>query len=185
MDDEKIIELFFKRSERAIRELDMKYGKVCYGLSYNILGDRQDAEECVNDAFFGVWNAIPPLKPNPLSAYLYKIVRNMSLKACEKKNAAKRRSNYMIAMEEIEPYIAAPNDVETEIGVKELTHIIEDFLETLSLENRVIFMRRYWFTDTCKEIGRRVGLTEKNVTVRLSRIRRSLKAYLIEREVFL
>lgn len=85
MEDEKIIELFFNRSEQAIQELDMKYGKICHELSYNIVNDRQDAGECVNDAYLGMWNAIPPAMPNPLLAYLCKIVRNISLKTYYKK----------------------------------------------------------------------------------------------------
>lgn len=88
-------------------------------------------------------------------------------------------------MEEIETYIADQNTVETEIEAKELAHIIEGFLDTLTVENRVIFMRRYWFSDNCKEIAERVGLTEKNISVRLTRIRQKLKDYLTEREVFL
>ena len=80
IDDEKIIEMFFGRSEQGIRELDIKYGKVCHNLSYHIVGSRQDAEECVNDAYLGAWNAIPPARPNPLLSYLLKIVRNISLK---------------------------------------------------------------------------------------------------------
>ena len=101
--DEEIIALFFARSEQGIRELDLKYGKVCHRLSYNILGDAQDAEECVSDAYLGAWNAIPPAKPDPLLTYICKIVRNVSLKLQGKKRAAKRRSGYTVAMEEIEP----------------------------------------------------------------------------------
>ena len=80
IDDEKIIEMFFERSEQGIRELDIKYGKICHNLSYNIVNNRQDAEECVNDAYLGAWNAIPPVRPNPLLSYIVKIVRNISLK---------------------------------------------------------------------------------------------------------
>lgn len=183
-EDEKILELFFSRSEQAVRELDLKYGKICHRLSYNIVNNRQDAEECVNDAYLGAWNAIPPAKPDPLLAYLCKIVRNLSLKAYYRKNAAKRSGVYTVAMEEIEACMAGPHTVEKELENKELAHIIEDFLDTLSAENRVIFLRRYWFSDSCREIAGCTGLTEKNVSVRLTRIRQKLKAYLIEREVF-
>lgn len=185
IEDEKIIEMFFERSEKAIQELDSKYGKVCHSLSYSIVNNRQDAEECVSDAYLGAWNTIPPAKPDSLRSYLCKIVRNISLKAYYKKEAAKRSSRYTVAMEEIETYIADQNTVETEIEAKELAHIIEGFLDTLTVENRVIFMRRYWFSDNCKEIAERVGLTEKNISVRLTRIRQKLKDYLTEREVFL
>ena len=184
IDDEKIIELFFERSEQAIRELDIKYGKICHNLSYNIVNNRQDAEECVNDAYLGAWNAIPPARPNPLLTYICKIVRNISLKIYYRKEAAKRSSQYTIAMEEIEACIAAPNAVEAEIEARELACIIGDFLDTLTAENRVIFMRRYWFADSYKDIAEFVGLSEKNVSVRLTRIRQKMKEYLAEREVF-
>lgn len=185
MEDAGIIELFFERSEQGIRELDIKYGKACRKLSYNIVNDRQDAEECVNDAYLGAWNAIPPVKPDPLLTYICKIVRNISLNLYHRKEAAKRSSHYTIAMEEIEACIAATNAVEAEIEVVELAHIIERFLDTLTVENRVLFMRRYWFSDSCRDIAGFMGLTEKNVSVRLTRIREKLRQYLIEQEVFI
>ena len=117
--DENIIELFFARSEQGIRELDIKYGKDFHNLSYHIVGSRQDAEECVNDAYLGAWNAIPPARPNPLLTYICKIVRNVSLKVYYRKKAAKRSSHYTIAMEEIEACIAAPNTVKAEIEARE------------------------------------------------------------------
>ena len=184
IDDEKIIELFFERSEQGIRELNMKYGKICHNLSYNIVNSRRDAEECVNDAYLGAWNAIPPARPNPLLSYLLKIVRNISLKIYWRKEAAKRSSHYTIALEEIEACIADQKNIEEEIEVRELACIIESFLDTLTIENRVIFMRRYWFSDSYKDIAEFVGLSEKNISVRLTRIREKMKQYLIEREVF-
>ena len=184
IDDEKIIEMFFERSEQAIRELDIKYGKICHNLSYNIVNNRQDAEECVNDAYLGAWNAIPPTRPNPLLSYIVKIVRNISLKIYWRKEATKRSGHYAIALQEIEGCIADPKTVEDEIEAKELARIIEEFLDTLTVENRVIFMRRYWFADSYKDIAEFVGLSEKTISVRLTRIREKLKQYLIERGVF-
>ena len=184
IDDEKIIDLFFERSEQGIRELDNKYGAVCHNLSYNIVNNRQDAEECVNDAYLGAWNAIPPVRPNPLLSYIVKIVRNISLKIYWRKEAAKRNSTYTIAMEEIETCIADPNTVETEIEARELARIIEAFLDTLTVKERVIFMRRYAYADTYADIAKRIGISEKNVSVRLTLIRQKMKQYLIEREVF-
>ena len=183
MVDEKIIELFFERSEQAIKEMDIKYGRVCHNISYNILSDRMDAEECVNDAYLGAWNAIPPARPNPLLTYLCKIVRNLSLKRYYMKEAIKRNSTYDVAMEELEAYLSSPNTVEAEIEARELARIIESFLDTLSVENRVIFLRRYWFSDTYSDIAQRVGLTEKNVSVRLTRTRSKMREYLLERGV--
>ena len=182
--DEQIIELFFNRSGNAIDELDKKYGKVLHKLSYNILNDRLDVEECLNDSYLGVWNTIPPERPNPLLTYVCKIVRNISLKRYHSKTALKRNSTYDIAMSEVENYILAPNSVESEIEAKELATLIENFLDTLSVENRVIFMRRYWFSDTYKEIADRVGMTEKMVSMRLTRIRRKMREFLLAREVF-
>ena len=184
IDDEKIIEMFFERSEQAIRELDIKYGKICHILSYNIVNNRQDAEECVNDAYLGAWNAIPPVRPNPLLSYIVKIVRYISLKIYWRKEAAKRSGQYKIALEEIEGYIADSKTVEDEIEARELARIIGAFLDTLTLENRVIFMRRYWFADSYRDIAELMGLSEKNISVRLTRIREKMKQYLIEREVF-
>lgn len=184
IDDEKIIDLFFERSEQAIWELDIKYGKICYNLSYNIVNSRQDAEECVNDAYLGAWNAIPPAHPNPLLSYIVKIVRNISLKIYWRKEATKRSSNYTIAMEEIEACIADPETVEAEIEARELARIIESFLDTLTAKERVIFMRRYAYMDAYADIAERVGISEKNVSVRLTLIRQKMKQYLNEREVF-
>ncbi len=185
MNDERIIELFFERSEQAINELDGKYGKVFHSVSYNILGNRSDAEECVNDAYLGAWNAIPPAKPNPLLAFVCKIVRNISLKRYKQNIAAKRNSSYDVAMEELEDCLSSSTTIEDEIAEQELTGIIESFLDSLSKENRVIFLRRYWFSDTYADIAKQVGLTEKNVSVRLTRLRKELREYLSERGVLL
>ena len=138
----------------------------------------------MNDAYLGVWNAIPPAKPDPLLTYVCKIVRSISLKIYWRKEAVKRSSRYTIALEEIEACIADTKTVEDEMEAKELARIIEDFLDTQTLENRIIFMRRYWFADSYKDIAGFVGLSEKNISVRLTRIREKMKQYLIEREVF-
>ena len=183
MDDEKIIELFFARSELAISELDAKYGKVCHKLSYNILNNLLDAEECVNDAYFGTWNAIPPERPNPLLAFVCVLVRRYSIMRHRANTAMKRNSSYDIAISELEHCMKDPKDVENTMDAKILAHMIEEFLDTLSLENRVIFMSRYWFSDSYKSIAERTGLTEKNVSVRLTRVRKQLREYLAEREV--
>ena len=184
INDEEIIDLFFERSEQAIRELDIKYGKICHNLSYNIVNSRRDAEECVNDAYLGAWNAIPPTRPEPLLSYIVKIVRNVSLKIYYRKEAAKRNSTYTVAMQEIEACIADQKTVEDEVEARELARIIESFLDTLTTKERIIFMRRYAYIDTYADIAKRMGISEKNVSVRLSLIRQKMKQYLIEREVY-
>lgn len=184
LEDKKIIELFFERNEKGIQELDHKYGKIFHKLSYNILQSKEDVEECMNDSYLGAWNRIPPEKPLPLVTYICKIVRNISLKKYYSCTAKKRDSRYTVALEEIEPCIADVNTVEDHMEAQELSKIIGQFLDTLTEQNRVIFIRRYWFGDSCRDIGEYVGITEKNVTVRLTRIREKMKNYLIESEVF-
>lgn len=181
MEDEEIIELFFCRDERAISELDIKYGALCRSLSMNVLNDREDAEECVNDAYLGAWNSIPPRRPNPLAAYICGIVRNISLKCRRGKNAAKRGGGYDAALSELSPYLPAPDTAQENVERKELTGLIESFLDTLGKENRVIFLRRYWFGDSYESIAESTGLSVKNVSVRLTRTREKLKQYLGER----
>ena len=184
IDDEKIIDLFFERDQQGIRELDQKYGKLLHSLAFRILNDRRDVEECVNDAYLGVWNTIPPQRPQVLSAYVCRIVRNLALKVYDRNTAAKRNSAYDVAMGELEGSLPAPGTVERELEARELARIVEGFLDTLSRENRVIFLRRYWFADSYKDIARQVGLREKAVSVRLSRLREKLRQYLMEQEVF-
>ena len=169
IDDEKIIELFFERSEQGIRELDMKYGKICHNLSYNIVNSRRDAEECVNDAYLGAWNAIPPVHPNPLLSYIVKIVRNISLKTYWRKEAAKRSGHYTVALEEIEGCIADQKTVEDEIEARELARIIEAFLDTLTAKERVIFMRRYGCLWTGQGNGRGLPLSYESGACFMSR----------------
>lgn len=183
MTDERIIELFFARSERGIEELDTKYGATCHRVAQNILGNKEDAEECVNDAYLGVWNSIPPKKPSLLSAFLFKILRNLSITRYHANTAQKRNSFYDIALDELGETISTEESVEKECSQKELTNAIEGFLDTLTRENRVIFVRRYWFSESYTEIAKRTGLTEKNISVRLTRIREKMKEYLSERGI--
>lgn len=183
MEDELIIDLFFARSEQAISELDQKYGKPCHKLSYSILNNLQDAEECVNDAYLGTWNAIPPERPNPLLVFLCKIVRNISIMRYHANTAAKRNGSYDVALDELENCLASQRTIDTEMDEKELIRSIEDFLEKLSAVNRVTFMRRYWFLDSYAEIAKLTGISEKNVSVRLTRIRKQLRNYLEERGI--
>ena len=180
MEDEKILDLFFARSEDAIQELDRKYGPLCRSLSYNIVNSREDAEECVNDAYLGMWNAIPPARPRPLLSYLAQVVRNLSLKAYWKQEAAKRSPSCTAAIQELEACVAGRETVEGEVDARELARAIGAFLDTLTAENRVIFLRRYWFSDSGEAIARQTGLSEKAVSVRLSRIRKKMREYLAE-----
>ncbi|MBQ7872288.1 MAG: sigma-70 family RNA polymerase sigma factor [Oscillospiraceae bacterium] len=181
MKDEQIIDLLFQRSEDGILALECTYGRLCRTLAFGILNDREDADECVNDAWLGVWNAIPPARPAILSAYVCKIVRNLSLKRYRKNHAEKRNSAHAVSMAELEDCLTAPDRAETRLETAELTRSIEEFLDSLTAENRVIFLQRYWFARSCAEIAAQTGLREGTVTVRLTRLRQQLRTHLTER----
>ena len=185
MQDDQIVSLFFARSEEAIRQLDVKYGRTCRLLSRNILGSWQDAEECVNDAYLGAWNTIPPQKPSPLLTYICKIVRNLSLRRLRDRSAIRRNAHFDIALQELEGCLPTTGTLEEQVDARELVQIVQQFLDSLPVENRVIFLRRYWFLDSYLEIARRVGLSEKAVSVRLVRIRQKLKIWLEENGVLI
>lgn len=178
MEDQKIIDLFFARSEQAIAQLQNKYGNRCLRVAGNILNNRLDAEECVNDAYLAVWNSIPPQEPDPLLTYVCHIVRNLSIKKYHANSALKRNSHYDIALDELEECIQTNETVENELAVKELAGIINQFLGTLSRENRMMFVRRYWFSDSVADIAKAFKISSRNVSLRLLRVRKGLKKYL-------
>ena len=178
MDDKQIIDLLFARSETALEQISSKYGRLCYKLAGNILGNAQDCEECVNDAYLGVWNSIPPNRPDSLMAYLCRIVRNISLKKFRYNTAEKRNSTMEVAMEELEGTLAATQDVESQVEAGELSHAVNQFLGQLKQTDRVVFMRRYYFSDSYEEIAALTGNSEKNVSVKLTRLRSRLRDYL-------
>ena len=181
MDDEKIIDLFFERSEQGIKELDDKYGVICHNLSYNIVNDRQDAEECVNDAYLGAWNSIPPQSPDPLRAYICRIVRNRSLKKLRANTAIKRGSQFEVSLSELEDCIP-DNSMDEQLSISELSAQINAFLAVLPKDDRLMFVKRYWFSESISELADAFGITENNVSVRLSRIRGKLHQYLDRKE---
>lgn len=178
MEDSKIIELFFARAEQAIKELSTKYGTACNGIARNILKNELDAEECVNDTYLAAWNTIPPQKPDPLRAYIFRIARNIAITRYHANTSTKRNSHYDIALEELESCLAAANTVEEELAASELSKQIDRFLATLDEESQMLFVRRYWYSDKISDIAERFHTSSNNVSVRLSRIRSKLKLYL-------
>lgn len=178
MDDKQIIDLLFERSETALEQISIKYGRLCYKLAGNILNNAEDCEECVNDAYLGVWNSIPPNRPDSLMAYICRIVRNISLKKFRYNTADKRNSNMEIAIDELEGTLSSSHDVEQQVEAKELTQLINRFLSQLKQTDRVVFMRRYYFSDSYEEIAERAGISEKNVSVKLTRLRNKLREFL-------
>lgn len=178
MNDSEIIDLFYARSERAIAELSAKYGNVCNKIAKNILNNIRDAEECVNDAYLGAWNTIPPQNPNPLLTYICRIVRNLSIKKYHANTSVKRNSFYDAALDELEECISSPESIDAEISAKELTRMIDNFLDTLDAESRILFVRRYWYSYSISELAEQFNLKSNTVSVRLSRIRDKLRNYL-------
>ena len=181
MEDGKIIELLFDRQEQALRELEKQYGKLCYQLSLRIVCDKRDAEECVNEAYLGVWNAIPPARPRSLSAFVCRIVRNVSLNCYHRKKAGKRNGEYDLALHEWEEVTGEGDPVAESVEREEAVRAVQSFLDTLKPQDRSLFLRRYWFFESHSSISREAGLSEKNVSVRLSRLRRRCREYLEER----
>lgn len=175
---EKITQLLWHRSETALSELAREFGQRLYQTAMNILGIREDAEESVNDTYLALWNAIPPKKPEPLAPFVYRTGRNIALNHLRHRSAQKR-SGYEVSLDELAGCIAGP-DLWEMLDARALGRAIDTFLDTLTTENRVIFLRRYWFGDSVKSIAASFAMTESAVSVRLSRTREKLKIYLTE-----
>lgn len=178
MDDKLIVQLYWERSENAITETDKKYGKYCYAIAYNILADHEDSMECVNDTYLNVWESIPPHRPQRLLPFLGKITRNISLNRYSFLHAEKRGgSQISLCLDELSN-ISNSAYGDSAIDDIALAEILNRFLSELSPENRKIFMRRYWYFSSVKEIAKDYGLTESKVKMSLMRTRSKLKQYL-------
>lgn len=178
MDDKEIIELYFARSEQAIKETDSKYGPYCHSIAYRILENHDDSKECVNDAYLNVWNAIPPKIPISLRAFLAKITRNLALGRYRADRTQKRGGGCVeVALEELREPMAGFSPDEA-LGNAELVQIIEAFLDELSPQARVFFLRRYWYFSPVKEIAADYHVGVSTVKVSLLRSRNALKAHL-------
>ena len=183
MDDSKIIELFFARSENAISSVSEKYGGGMHALSYNILRDHQDAEECVNDSYVVLWNKIPPSRPDPLYAYICKVTRNISLARHKYNSAAKRNRSGSVSLEEIGDMLSDGESIDKSLERDRLSAILGSWLDTLDERNFYVFMRRYWFMDSVEAIAVNLGITESAVYLRLDRMKKNLRRFLKERGV--
>ena len=177
MTDQKIIDLYFARDEKAILETERAHGAFCMGVSMSILNNRMDAEECVNDTYLALWNAIPPEEPDPLCAYAYRVGRNIALKRLRSNTAAIRYADYDLSLDELAECIPA-GDLWEQMEARELGRLMVRFLDGQSKDNRVVFLRRYWFGDSVKAIALSLGLKERTVSARLSRTRAALLDYL-------
>ncbi len=173
MEDQAILELLWARAENAIAALAERFGRRLQTTAMNLLHDPQDAEECVNDTYLAVWNSVPPKRPEPLGPYVWRIGRNIALNRL-RANTAQKRSGYELSLDELAGCIPAPC---LEDG-QALGRAMDTFLGSISPKNRVIFLRRYWFGDSVKDIAKALGMTENAVSVRLNRVREGLRQYL-------
>lgn len=184
MEDSQIVTLYWQRNELAIRETDAKYGRYCHKIAYNILTDRQDAEECVNDTYIGAWNAMPPHRPAILQTFLGKLTRRISLNRWRSKTREKRGgSQTVLALEELRECVSDGMDAEQTLMGKELAKAVRQFLSTLPDQERDVFLSRYFFLASIAEISRSYGFSESKVKSMLMRTRRKLRTHLQKEEL--
>ncbi len=182
MEDDEIIELMENRSERSIAELSKKYGGICAGVVRNILGDFTEVEQCLNDTYFKVWNSIPPAKPASLSGFTATIARNIALSRLRKKRAAKRGGEVeTLSFDELDDLVSGTSSIESRAERRELIDAINNFLYKLPSDKQQLFIKRYWGCCSIEELSRCFCMTESNVTVTLTRVRKKLKDYLCRR----
>lgn len=179
MEDVQILQLLWERAESAIEALSAKFGKRLNTTAMNILDDSQDAEEAVNDTYLALWNAIPPARPDPLCAYVYRVGRNIALKHLRSRTAQKRNNRYDLCLDELSEILPG-GTAEELLDARELGRCIDRFLDTLDDTNRSIFLRRYWFGDDLEPLAVQFHFSVNTLSVRLHRIREKLKNYLIK-----
>ena len=179
MDDNMIIDLYWTRSESAISETSSRYGGYCTKIAMNILQNKEDSEECVNDTYLKVWNAIPPQRPVRLAAFLGRITRNLSLNMYKAKNAQKRGgSEVALLLSELEGCIPSGSSVDAEYEAGFIAKSIDGFLASAPAESRILFVRRYWYADSIAVIARRFAMSESKVKSSLFRTRNRLREHL-------
>ena len=177
MDDLSIIELYFERDEKAIQETDKKYGRLCFNVAINVLGDDEDSEECVNDTYLSVWNIIPPTRPNNFKAFICKITRNLSLKKLQYNKAIKRTPESLVSFSELE-YVLPDNNIVSNIENAEIGKLISEFLMHEKPDARAVFIRKYWFFDSVEDIATRYSFSESKIKSLLYHTRSRLRDYL-------
>lgn len=178
MEDHKIIELYWARDEAAIKETDLKYGRLCSHIAGNVLANKEDCEECVNDTYFAVWNAIPDKRPDRLLAFIGKITRNLALKKYEYVSAAKRKPSAVTSLDELGDCVSGRESVESEAENRRIESAINDFLWQQDECKRNVFILRYWFLESVEGICQRTGFSKSKVKSMLFEMRRKLRDYL-------
>ena len=181
MNDKNIVDLYFNRDEEAITQTDKKYGRYCYSIAYNILTNKEDAEESVSDTYMTAWRAIPPRRPSVLSTFLGKITRHISIDRWRERSAYKRGGGEVtLALDELEDCVAGLQNVEMEYERKELIRAYVKFLDTLPITERRVFLCRYWYVDSVEAIAEKFGFSQSKVKTMLHRTRAKLRKQLAE-----
>lgn len=185
MEDADIIDLYYERSQSAIAETKSKYGRMLMSISFGIVKNTLDAEECENDTYLKTWNAIPPERPNIFSAFLSRIIRNLSLNRYEELHAQKRNmTDIPVLLDELSECIPARNNVDDYMNEQILKQSLNMFLKSLKKDDRIIFMRRYWFCDSIEEISKKFGYGTSKIKMSLLRSRKKLKMKLKDEELW-
>ena len=182
MEDREIIQLYWDRNEQAIKATSDQYGHYCKAIARNILNYEEDVEECVNDTYLKAWNSMPTQWPAQLAAFLGKITRNLSFNRYKRQHAGKRGGGEIsLVLDELADCVSSADNVEETVDRRELIRAIDTFVRSLSESRRRIFVCRYWYADSVKEIANDRGISQGTVSKILERRRKQLKAYLTER----
>jgi RNA polymerase sigma-70 factor (ECF subfamily) len=178
MQDAAIIELYWNRDESAITESDRHYGTYCRRIANNILSNREDTEECINDTWYRSWDNMPPQRPASLAAFFGRIVRNLSISRYRANRAKKRFDGITVLLSELEDCVPSRESVSQTVEGKLLSDTIDNWLTQLTKDDRVLFIRRYWFGDAVQDLAAECGCTQNQMAQRMLRLRKGLKTVL-------
>lgn len=182
--DEEIIELYWEREEKAIQETDNKYGKLLFKIAYNVLNDKSDSEECQNDAYLGIWNAIPPARPSVFPAFIVRIMRRIAIDYYRRKARKKNiPSQLVISMDDLSCCIHSKEEIDSNLNAKELGRLVSDYVRSLSKKQQYIFVSRFYMSNSVDEIAKEMNVTTSNVYKAIDKMKKGLRKYLIKSEV--
>lgn len=177
--DEEIIELYWQREEKALSETDKKYGRYLFTIAYNIVHDKLDSEECLNDTYLGTWNSIPPHRPNLFLVFLSKIMRNVAVDKYRSNMSSKRIPSSLVqSLDELDESGAYSPSVEEELAINELSELLNKWLKGLSESERFLFICRYYYADPIGDIANMLGVSERTIFRQLSKLKENLRGYL-------
>ncbi len=175
MEDSRIIDLYWARNEQAIAETDTKYGRYCQSIAFRLLAVSEDADECVNDTWLAAWNCMPPQRPDVLRSWLGRIVRNLAVTRWRHNHAARRYSGLEELLDELSECVPSPVNVEKELEDRELAAFLDQWVKALPKENRVLFVRRYWYGETVQDLAAELGVSQGSLAQRFFRMRNALR----------